>query len=392
MKQSLFTAIDEMHDELIEMADYICDNPEVGLQECKASSLLVNRLKKEGFQTELGVGSLPTAFRAEWSNGTGGPSIGLLCEYDALEEIGHGCGHHLQGPAVIGAAISLKRILRSDTPCSIVVYGTPAEETVGGKVIMMNHGCMQDIDVALMMHASGSGTGVDDNTLALTEYELCYHGMSSHAAIRPEDGRSALDALLLALHGIEILREHVPDDVRIHYAISSGGMPANVVPDYAAARIVARSYIREELESVVRRLEKIFEGAAMMTETTCEARRINNLDNSICVRTLQELLMNNAHIVGAPKISPPRKKTGSTDFGNVCHRIPGACIRVSSDGENPPPGHSREAALQGKSDENHAAVIYAAKILAATVYDIVENSMVMEAIKADFITEKERKN
>lgn len=388
MKKRLFETVENLQEELIGMADYILDHPEVGLQEYKASVLLVDRLRKEGFQVELGVGGLPTAFRAEWINGTGGPSIGLLCEYDALEEIGHGCGHHLQGPSVVGAAITLKRNLREDVPCRIVVYGTPAEETVGGKVIMMKNGCLADIDVALMMHASGSGTSVDNNTLALTEFDVKYHGKSAHAAIRPEEGRSALDALLLAFHGIEILREHVADDVRMQYAITSGGMPANVVPDYAAAKVVVRSYSREELEAVIVRLKKVFEGAAMMTETTCEATRTNDLDNSIRVLALQKLLMDNAALVEAPKIASPRKKAGSTDFGNVCHQIPGACIRVSSDGENPPPGHSREAALQGKSDENHAAILYGAKILAATAYDIASDPAAMEKIRADFAAEK----
>ena len=131
MKKELFQAIDVRKEELLRIADYICDNPEVGLKEYKASVFLSEYLRQNGFSVELGVGGLDTAFRAVWENGTGGPSIGFLCEYDALEGIGHGCGHHLQGPSVAGAAVALRETLSPEQPCTIVIYGTPAEETEG---------------------------------------------------------------------------------------------------------------------------------------------------------------------------------------------------------------------------------------------------------------------
>ena len=368
MKKELFQAIDVRKEELLRIADYICDNPEVGLKEYKASVFLSEYLRQNGFSVELGVGGLDTAFRAVWENGTGGPSIGFLCEYDALEGIGHGCGHHLQGPSVVGAAVALRETLSPEQACTIVIYGTPAEETEGGKIIMLENGCFRDIDIAMMMHASSSGTGVDLRTLALSTLAVEYRGKSAHAAIHPEDGRSALDALLLAFHGIECLREHVPDDVRVHYAITDGGMPANAVPAHAAAQIIARSYDRVALENVLARIKKILDGAGLMTETEYTLKRGRHIDNSIPVPELNALLMKNAELAGAPKLAPPRQKTGSTDFGNVCYVIPGACIRVSSDGDIPVPGHSREAAAQGKSKENHDAVLYAGKILAATAY------------------------
>lgn len=391
MKQSLFTAVESRKDDLLRMADYICDNPEVGLKEYKASALLSEYLRQNGFAAELGIGGLDTAFRAEWENGTGGPSIGLLCEYDALEGIGHGCGHHLQGPAIAGAAVALKEMLPQDMPCRIVVYGTPAEETEGGKIIMLENGCFRDIDVALMMHASSGGTGVDLRTMALSTFSVEYTGQSAHAAIRPECGRSALDALLLTFNAIEFLREHVPDDVRIHYAITDGGMPPNAVPAHAAAQIIVRSYDRVMLESVIERLMKIFDGAALMTETAYTARRARDIDNSIPVPGLNTLLMENAVLAGAPKIAPPREKTGSTDFGNVCYILPGACIRIASEGENPAPSHSKEAAAQGKSDECHAAVLYASKILAATAYDLISSPETLAAIRAAFSETKARR-
>lgn len=173
---------------------------------------------------------------------------------------------------------------------------------------MLENGCFRDIDIAMMMHASSSGTGVDLRTLALSTLAVEYRGKSAHAAIHPEDGRSALDALLLAFHGIECLREHVPDDVRVHYAITDGGMPANAVPAHAAAQIIARSYDRVALENVLARIKKILDGAGLMTETEYTLKRGRDIDNSIPVPELNALLMKNAELAGAPKLAPPRQK------------------------------------------------------------------------------------
>lgn len=384
MKNKAFSVIEREHPYLISMADYICDNPEIGLHEFKASEIITEYLEKNNFTVERGVAGLQTAFRAVWNNGKGGPRFGLICEYDALEGIGHGCSHHIQGPSILGAAVALKEAADPKKPFSIVVYGTPAEETVGCKINMLKAGCFKDIDIALMMHASSTGTGVDNRTLALSTYNVTFHGKSAHAAIRPEMGRSALDALLLSFNAIEFLREHVPDDIRMHYAITDGGMPANAVSAHAAAQIIIRSYDRDELNGVLARIDKILEGASLMTETSFTVERGADLDNSIPVQSLQNALMENAKLVGAPDIAPPRAKSGSTDFGNICHVLPGACIRLSTDCGIPAAGHSKEAAAQGKNDEHHAAIAYAAKIIAATVIDIILDSDLYDEIKKDF--------
>lgn len=208
-KESVIQEIQSHRDDLLRMADFICDNPEIGLREHQASALLTEHLRKNGFSVELGIAGLDTAFRCVYENGSGGRSIGLLCEYDALEGIGHGCGHHIQGPSILGAAVALKKCIPEDIPYKLVVYGTPAEETVGGKITMVEQGYFRDIDVAFMMHASGSGTSVDRRMMAMTGMEVAYTGKSAHAAICPEEGRSALDALILAFHGIECLNRHV---------------------------------------------------------------------------------------------------------------------------------------------------------------------------------------
>ena len=217
MKDAIFKSVEAQRQALTSMADDIFDHPELGFQEFHAEKVITDYLAEAGFAVEHGVGGVETAFRAEFNNGQGGPKIGLLCEYDALEGIGHACGHHMQGPAIIGAAKALKDCA-GDTPYSVIVYGTPAEETAHGKLRMLENGCFKDIDVALMMHGSPTTT-VDVKSLAMSSFTVTFHGKKAHAALKPEDGRSALDALLVAFQGVEFLREHVPEDTRMHYTL-----------------------------------------------------------------------------------------------------------------------------------------------------------------------------
>ena len=382
MKEKLRTYIDSICGELCGLSDDIFDHPECGGEERYAVERLTTFLRDQGFTVETGIAGLATAFRAVYQVGTGGPSIGLLCEYDALKGFGHGCGHHMQGPAVLGAAAALRRCLGEDTPAKIVVYGTPAEETSMGKTIMLREGYFRDIDIALMTHANPE-TNVDVKSLALRSYRVKYHGVSAHAAIKPEDGRSALDALMLACHGLECLREHVRDDVRMHYAIRETSPLSNVVPDFVEASFVIRSYSTDYIETLVPRLEKVLRGAAMMTETTCEIIEKSHLDSKVPSYIINDLIMENARAVDAPQLGAPREKTGSTDFGHVLHTLPGACVRIAF----VPRGtssHSQEYLDAGKSDAAHLAVRLAAQILALTSWDVIEDKGLLERIRAEF--------
>ena len=241
MKEHLFQAVEAQRTTLTAMADSIFDDPELGFQEFHAQKKLTDYLTQSGFQVETGTGGVETAFRAEFRNGQGGPRIGLLCEYDALEGLGHACGHHMQGPAIVGAAKALKDCA-GDRPFSVVVYGTPAEETAHGKLRMLEKGCFQDIDVALMMHGSPTTT-VDVKSMAMSKFTVTFHGKKSHAALKPEAGRSALDALLLAFQAVEFLREHVPEDTRMHYTIAQAPGPVNVVPDTAVGVFSSHNFL-----------------------------------------------------------------------------------------------------------------------------------------------------
>ena len=391
LKETMFQNIDGMREEMTAMADDIFDHPEIGLEEHHAAQVLTGWLEKEGFAVERGVAGVPTAFRAIYKNGEGGPNIGLLCEYDALPGIGHACGHHMQGPSILAAAKALKDAdIR--TPYTVTVYGTPAEESVSGKIMMIQNGCdFTELDVAFMMHG-GPATQVDVKSLANNKYKIIYHGVSSHAAIKPEKGRSALDGLILAFQGIEFLREHVNSDVKIHYTINNcGGTPANVVPAYAEASAYVRSYNRAYLDTVCERFEKVLKGAAMMTETEVEIIREKAVDNKIPVLSLNDLVMEQAKEVEAPRIRPAREKTGSTDFGNVMRRVPGTCARIAFVDENAA-AHSQEYIKAGKTQAAHDAVIYGAKIIAGAALELIEKPELLEKIQKEFHENLEQEN
>ena len=383
LKEVMFRDIDGIRNEMTAMADDIFDHPEIGLEEFHAQKVLTDWLEKEGFVVERGVAGVETAFKAVYRHGEGGPNIGLLCEYDALPGIGHACGHHMQGPSILAAAKALKDA-EIRKPYTITVYGTPAEESVSGKIRMIQNGCtFEELDAALMMHG-GPATQVDVKSLANSKYKVIFHGVSAHAAIKPEKGRSALDALILAFQGIEFLREHVNSDVKIHYTVvNCGGTPANVVPAYAEASVYVRSYNRAYLDTVCRRFEKVLKGAAMMTETEVEIIEEKKVDNKIPVLTLNDLVMKQAEEIHAPQIAPAREKTGSTDFGNVMRRVPGTCARIAFVA----PGaaaHSQEYIEAGKTEAAHDAVIYGAKILAGTALELIEDPELLKQAKEEF--------
>ena len=387
MKEKLYGLVEAQADRLLSMADQIFDNPEYDGEEFFASGLLEDYLEENGFAVERGLKDWPTAFRATWKQGEGGPRIGLLCEYDALRNLGHGCGHHMQGPCICGTAMALKNA-GIDKPFELVVYGTPAEESLSAKVTMWENGCFRDIDVALMMHG-GPDTCVDEKSLALSNYTITFHGKGAHAALAPDQGRSALDALLLCFNGVEFLREHVREDTRMHYTIAEYPGHCNVVPSKAVANISLRSYSREVLKDVCRRFEQIVQGAALMADVTCEIQREKDLDNKVPCYSLNEVIMKNAEACGAPGIGPVRKKTGSTDFGNVTNHMPGSCIRV----QFVPTGtssHSQAFVDAGKTEAGHNALLYGAKILSTTALDLIETDGLMDKLWADFEEAKKK--
>lgn len=394
--KKLLGEVIEMHRaELCKMADLIYDFAEKSAEEYKSMELLTDYLQNEGFTVERGI-ALDTAFRATWDNCRAAvddegkntaPVLGILVEYDALEDIGHACGHHMQGPAGIGAAIAIKEVMK-DYPFKLVIYGTPAEETLGGKIVMLDAGYMKELDLALMSHGSPN-TSVDEKCMALENFVVTFHGVKSHAAISPDKGRSALDAALLSFHAIEMLREHVKDDTRMHYTIRNAGGPPNVVPDMTVAEYTLRSYSTSYLNTVVERFYNILKGAALMTDTTYDIQRDLPFKSKIVCYSVNDLLMKNAAYEKAPSIAAPRKKTGSTDFGNVLYEIPGSCIRIAFTKPDAQP-HSQEYLEAGKTDKAHDAICYAAKIMADTFCDVITTPGLLTQIKEEFYAAKQK--
>ena len=380
-KNELFEKIEAQKEKLWEMADFIFDHPEYRGKEYQACDLLTKYLTDNGFSVEKSVGGYETSFRAEWKHGEGGPVIGILCEYDALEGLGHGCGHHMQGPSCLGAAVALKECA-GEEPFTLVVYGTPAEETLGSKCDMIKNGCFHELDAAFMMHGSPT-TCTDVKCLADQSFRVTFHGKRAHAALAPEQGRSAFDALLVAFNGIEFLREHVPDDVRMHYTVAELPGPANVVPVKSVGKFSLRSFSKEELKGVVSRFKDIIKGAALIAGVDYELEQTSDFYNKIPVLKLNELLMENAKLAGAPRLAPPREKTGSTDFGNVMYEIPGSCIRVAFVPEGTS-SHSQEFVDAGKTQAARDCILYGAKSIAGASMDLITKPELMD--EADWYT------
>lgn len=385
--KSIDQYIDGISNRLIQIADYIFDNPEIGLVEYKASKVLCDLLEENGFVVERGIADLPTAFRASYKSGKGGVRLGLFCEYDALDGLGHACAHHLQGPIVIGAALAIKNELRSDD-YELVIYGAPAEETVSGKLAMLKKGYCKDVDLALMVHGAPT-TSIDKKALALGKYKVTFKGRAAHASSSPEKGRSALDAALLMFHGIESMREHVTDDVRIHFTITNNVGAANIVPALCETEVYVRSDNTSSLEEIIQWFMDIVKGASLMAQTSFEIHEIKRTDSRIPVFSLNEIILNNAATYNAPNIRPPREKTGSSDFSNVMYNVPGACLRFSIVPEDAST-HSQEFLDAGKTEETHKMLILTSKIIAQSLKDIIENPQKLKEIHEEFTQNKLR--
>ena len=384
-KKPVLDVIESLRKPMKELNDFIFDHPELGNVEFLAHEKVTSILKEEGFVVEPEVCGLKTAFRAVYEVAGGGPKIGLLLEYDALEGLGHACGHNLQSPSILAAAIGLKRTITA--PCTLIVYGTPAEETASGKLVMAREGVFDELDLAFMMHGSDTTT-VDGKSLALNLVNIKFHGKSSHAAIAPEKGISALDAVLLFFNGMEYLREHVPTEVRMHGIITDGGKAANIVPDYACTQWYVRSSSRIRLNEVLEKVRRVAEGAAMQVGATMEWDEVKAYDNKVNVQVLNDLLLKHAEEIGTPEISEPRKVTGSTDFSSVTFRVPGACLRVKFVGKGVT-SHSQEWLDNGKTQMAEDAIMYGAKAIALTVQEVVENPALLDVIKEDFRVARE---
>ena len=261
--------------EMIETARYIHEHPEIAYKETLSSKCLADFLEKHGFAIEWKTGGLETAFTATWGNGK--PVVGFLTEYDALPEIGHACGHNLLGTALAGAACALKEdMINEHLEGTLVVLGCPAEETNSGKFDMNDAHVFDELDVAVSWHPFDKNRVSNDIWQSIDVKNYTFYGRSAHAAKVPHEGRSALDAAELMNIGVNYLREHVPTEVRMHYAYKDNGIPANVVPNIAKTNYFIRSFNRAITDDVTERVDNCARGAAMMTGTTVEIEVVSS--------------------------------------------------------------------------------------------------------------------
>ncbi len=362
LKKGAIAEVDSIGKRLVEISDKIHGFAEIGHQEFESSKLLSDELKKAGFRVEMPVCGLATAFKATVSEKSGGPTVALLAEMDALAGIGHGCGHNIIGTASLGAALALKKLM-SKINGTLIVYGTPAEEggveNAGGKVIMANE-ITKNADVAMMVHPSNL-TIVEATSIAREALEFQFFGKAAHAGGSPHEGINALNAVIHFFTMVDSLRQHVKPDVRLHGIITEGGKATNVVPEYAAAKMYVRAKEKEYMKEIVEKVKKCAEGAAIGTGTTMKARDYaNTLDNMITNHALAEAMKKNWEKIGVKVGVREEESGGSTDMGNVSQVVPSIHAYIAIGPENMP-GHSIEFVKAAASEQGHQGLIYAAK-------------------------------
>lgn len=372
MKEILFNEGQKIKDRLSEISEYLYNNPELGNQEFKAVEVLSSFLEEHNFTVEREFLNIKTAFRAIYDSKKEGPTIGYLCEYDALPEIGHGCGHNMIGPMSAGAGIVLSKVL-DEVGGRIIVYGTPAEETDGAKVIFAENGVFDELDAAMMAHPA-SETIRSGHTIALYPLQFTYKGKTAHAASSPHEGINALNSVIQLFNGIDALRQHVTPDVRMHGIITSGGVAANIVPDEAVAQFYFRAATKETLADVLEKVKKIAEGAALMTGATLTMERYElPYDNLVTNENLSEAFNENLRSLGITEITE-KKAAGSSDIGNVSHITPTIhpYIGISNCHITP---HSRELADATVTALGHERLLIGTLALAYTGYDVLINKV-----------------
>lgn len=370
MKSLLQNEGKKIHNTLCEISDYIYKNPELGNEEFKSSEKLISFLEEYNFEIEKEFLGIKTAFRATYDSKKEGLTVGYLCEYDALPEIGHGCAHNMIGTMSAGAGVVLSKVL-DKIGGKIIVYGTPAEETNGAKVIFAEEGVFDELDAAMMVHP-GDKTMESGKSMALYPLQFTYKGKTAHAASCPHEGINALNAVIQLFNGIDALRQHVTPDVRMHGIITQGGVAANIVPDEATAQFYFRAGTKETLDDVLAKVKDIAQGSALMTGATLEMSRYElPNDNLKTHENLSRAFTKNLKALGVENIQGP-KDTGSSDIGNVSHKT--ATIHpYLSISDCDITSHSVEMAEATITDLAHERLLTGTLALAFTGFDVLSN-------------------
>ncbi len=432
-KQSVIASVDSQLDQLIELSDRIWAYGELAFQETKSSEALAAYAEANGFDVKRGVAEIPTAFTAEY--GSGKPIIGIMGEFDALPGLsqktvphkdpvhpggaGHGCGHNLFGAASLGAAVSIKELIKAgELKGTIRYYGAPAEEKFFGKLWMIRAGLFDDVDVVMDWHPSAKTEASVQSSLALVDFVVEFFGQAAHASSDPWNGRDASDALELYAAGINYYREHVKPTVRIHYDIQKAGEVVNVVPDYARVWVRVRDTKRKGMEEVWRRVEKMAEGAAIMANVEHRIRLVSGIHEILVNRTGGAKMQANLEFlgpihyteeeeafakkiqeatgkeqVGMESIIEPLEETkehpmgGSTDMGDVSFIAPVIRMKATTAPKGTP-WHSWAVTACSGMSIGHKGMAYASKALAMTMVDLFEDPVLVEEVRKEFKTRK----
>lgn len=380
-KQAIIESVNNNLNRYMEIVQTLYENPEIGNQEFESMKLLVDYLKETGFETRSGY-VVPTGFLGTYDTGQPGPTIAFLCEYDALPEIGHGCGHNLIAAIGVAAGEALKSVI-DEYGGKVLVVGTPAEENFGGKVSMANAGVFDDVDVALMVHP-GSENGVGGRSSALVPVKFEFYGKTAHAAANPWDGISALDSAVMSYTQINMLRQMVKPYTSIHGIIKNGGEAANVIPDYASLEYYFRAptmgYAREVSEKATEMVKSISEAngtTLKVSEYECA------YEDTVINYKLADVLTKKYEEIGVQNIQPVDETAdGSTDVGAVSYKCPTIQGYIKIVPENVS-AHTREMADATISKAGENGLIKGATGIALTALELLENQNLLEEIKKE---------
>jgi amidohydrolase len=377
----LDAAVDGIVPDALDLSHRVHANPEVAYEEHRASTWTAEMLARHGFEISAPVGGLETAFVARRRGPRTGPVIALLGEYDALPEVGHGCGHNLMCSSSAGAAIAAARALGDDFAGEIRFIGTPAEEAGSGKVTMIERGVFDDVDVALQIHPSDR-TNAEIACLAIADIDVTFHGKLAHASADPWLGRNALDAIVLLYTMVAQWRQHLKPRERIHGIITHGGAAPNIVPDLTSGRWFLRTPIDDDLQPMIDRFRQMAVAAARATETTVDVTEApNRMRTMVNNQTLLEIWRRELTSAGWED-GPIDMNAGSTDMANVSHEVP-TIHPMMAIAPKDTPGHSREFAEHAGGPDGDAMLPIAIRVLAATAVELIERPELVERAWAE---------
>lgn len=387
--EKLIEKIDEYKVEMVELSKKVHGFSELAFNEHLSSAELEDVLEKYGFEVQRGIGSLPTAFKAVYKGKSAHPCIAFLAEYDALPGIGHGCGHNLIAPQSVFAAIALTKVLK-DIDGTIVVMGTPAEETGGGKIILINEGAFDDIDYSIMAHPA-SINEVGRKGRAITGIHIEYFGKSAHSSA-PEFGVNALSAVINTFTSIDLMRQTLPEGISTNGIILQGGKADNIIPDYASCQFTVRASTRDDLLIALEKIKGVVKSSELLTGAVGKveiepiyAERYPNMIMEMRYKKHMEFLGEEV------RVASPIGKFGSSDIGNVSLRMPiiHSYFKINEVVVN---AHSKEFTKSAISDNAFSGMIKSCKAIAMLGSDIMVDKAFREKAFEEYQTEVEQKN